>query len=226
MVYWGYNGLVSHQYTREEAVRVYTRLYERDSEFFREQTEASCYWSGFLWGDAAIIPSRHRFRLELATIDYGHLLKLKNVLQYGGPIKLGHNGQSARLEVSDKELLRGLTALGAIEAVKPEYLRHYIRGLVDANGSIYQAHGKNHVWWNVSFVGTHALMAKIQAHLVTIVGLAGSAIYAVGPNRLVSTFYYGGNRQVPRILAYLYQGASVALDRKRITVQRCLNGVT
>lgn len=111
-------------------------------------TEEKSYWLGLLWSDGAIIddPRNYQIRLGLQKDDY-------YLVQLFGQI-FGHNARiynnMCRAEIRNKHLYYSILDKGIFthraefelfttpNFVPKEHIRHFIRGILDGDGSIYR----------------------------------------------------------------------------------------
>lgn len=187
--------------------------------FSRINTEAKAYWLGFIAADGYIAQGR-RLEVELAAKDEDHLVRLAWDLGATHPLyhyeRRGH--PNARLAIASPQMVadlarHGITGKKSASHRWPNFLsdkllRHFLRGYVDGDGWVHlDRQGSLHF----GFVSNPAFALAAQAWLASHLGLRITKLKAAGP---VSIVQYGGNRQVPRIVNLLYNGATVFLGRK------------
>lgn len=215
------------------------RKHQVNDQYFKQiNTEDRGYWLGFVSADGHV--GRDELRIHLQARDRGHLLKLLKALDSDYPVH-GHTKPSkdsreqlsyARIQIASAALASDLRGHGVVvnkgltlrwpPAIPKELWRHYVRGFVDANGgfSIWQ-----------SRTGHRALRFYVTSNRDFLLGLQGFLMKACQLKRTklnpthwadgyICALEYTGNRQVNRIWHFLYDNATVWLDRKRNKVEK------
>jgi hypothetical protein len=226
-------------------IRTQIAKYDFNQNFFDEiNTEEKAYWLGFIWCDGSVISSASNslsVKVSLSEVDDGHLVKLKEVLDADHPIHYyeiaqgyGSAFREARLNIGNTHFGKTLREVYgmipyrtdpymAIERVPDNLMRHFIRGVYDADGSIslYYAQEKDcrnpTMKMSLQLYTTEVLIDFIQGYFVTerlretktktIKRHKGRDGHATGLN-------ISGTNQVVGILEYLYGDSSVHLERK------------
>jgi hypothetical protein len=184
------------------------------------QTEEEAYWLGFIVADGNV--HRGRLLIGLHARDEGHLNNLQAWLG-GGRVNIRESRPGLVVfSVGSIELVRRLAMFDVVPdkhfktkwpMLLPRCLdRHFIRGVFDGDGCIRRT--KKGCWrWNIT--GNPPLLAAIQNVLVEDCGVKRNKLSSVDKNGVTCRLEYDGNRQVGRIMKYLYQDAAVWLERKR-----------
>lgn len=192
--------------------------------FANVDSEAPAYWLGFLAADGSVMhrPGQSVLSLMLCNRDRGHIEKLRTALNATAPINAYQQSNGARRHASARlqvvsdalcdDLARWGVAPGKTARLSPpdlpdHLLGHYYRGYFDGDGCVSRRANGN---WTVSCIGSRDLIQGFASWLAATAGVHDR----IRADRSVWTWYYGGNRQVPRILAALYDDATVYLDRK------------
>jgi hypothetical protein len=219
-----------HRPNFEERIRTSRahRKHSLDESFFSEiDSEEKVYWLGFLCGDGTI--TGNRVRLELAVMDELHLNRFKAAVKWSGK---NYYHKCGAVEVSFKSLkmVKDLacyhitprkTYTVRFPDIPKSLERHFIRGVFDADGCmtkqiritrrksgrVYISHGGE-----FSIEGNRELVSAIQLRLVEL-GLSANSINYAGKN--VNRVRYGGINQLKTIYRYLYDGATIYLERKK-----------
>jgi len=206
------------------------RKYNLDESFFEKiDSEEKAYWLGFFSGDGTIT-DENRLKLRLAIKDKVHLKKFKEIVQWNGRDYFP-KGQKA-LEVNFrsfkmvKDLANYFVTPRKTFAVKfpniPKSLeRHFIRGVFDADGcicrSISISRGKSGQLYichrgEFDIQGNKEFILAIQSRLVEL-GLPITSIsYS---SKSINRVRYGGINQLKTVYKYLYEDATVFLERKK-----------
>lgn len=212
-----------------------SQKYICDSNYFKTiDTEEKAYWLGFVYGDGYISNPKSntiRFGLSIGIIDLEHMRKFKKAINSTHPIKTYSVTQGykigteyCRIIIIDEKFIQNLESHGVVEhksnimeppiGVPDNYIRHFIRGFMDANGSITIANTPVPTF-GIGFTSTDTMLDWIQDNL-----FKNGAINRKYPltkrkkNHIVSAFSFGGNYQVKQYLDYIYEDATVWLDRK------------
>ena len=114
-------------------------------------TNDAAYWIGFLFADGSVIQQQRgapQVQLRLSEIDRGHLEKFRQFLDSTHAITTSPPGNlggyqsraSARYAIVSRRLAGRLLEMGRYEGpIAPELAasRHFWRGVVDGDGSIF-----------------------------------------------------------------------------------------
>lgn len=206
------------------------RRYFHDFDFFETiDTEEKAYWLGFMYADGYIVDnSKHYgeddFGLTLAedSIDaiekFKKSLKATNPIRYDNSKKIGQRlvklvcrSQKTVNDLIDKGVFKQKSLiLQPPEKVPEELIHHFIRGFFDGDGSLirYDHKNCNSISYTINFTTTYE-MAKWLQNTLQMGGIFPD-------RRREMTWYYsaGGNQQVLQICHYMYDDATIWMDRK------------
>lgn len=210
-------------------------------------TEEKAYWIGFIWCDGYVLKRSRKsleysFKLALSEKDEDHLYKFRSSIESDSPIyryEVGKGGFSSefmesRFRTSNKHL--GSTLYHSYGLIPNRYntdklinripdnlVRHFIRGIYDAEGSVSVYYHKVKEHYNPSLkmvmgiTSYSELLEYIQNHFIEV-GLKNNKIATEqrhkGRDQHCLALKYSGARQVTKILDYLYQDATIYLERK------------
>lgn len=204
------------------------RKHSLDELFFSEiNSEEKAYWLGFLCGDGCI--TGNKVRLALAVKDEHHLNWFKAAVKWSGKCYYHKSGavevyfRSLRMV---KDLARYYITPRKTFTVRfpniPKSLeRHFIRGVFDADGCINKQiritrkkSGRIYVLsgGEFSIEGNREFVSAIQLRLVKL-GLPANSVNYPGKN--INRVRYGGINQLKTIYRYLFEGATIYLERKK-----------
>lgn len=125
-----------------------------DSNYFKViDNEHKAYWLGFLTADGYLCPQKNRLDLRLAEVDKKHIELFKEDIKSEHKISpsqselYGKKFISYGITIQDKEISNDLVKLGftsdkshdaniPFNKIPKDLLRHYIRGLMDGDGSV------------------------------------------------------------------------------------------
>ena len=198
----------------------------RQSRFYNnvfagESTPTSAYLFGFILGDGNICRRRGDYlTLNISSKDEAHLRQICNI--FGEDFNIRHNEKKGcewwTLDIPSLDICNRLLELGISERkstepsnVSFEWLgdnfRHFIRGLFDADGYV-----RITSVLDVSFVGHDSYITEVKKHI------EGQWSYKYTPS-LSHLSLLGTVEQRKFIYAYLYQEATIWLQRKRDIIE-------
>lgn len=198
----------------------------RQSRFYNnvfagESTPTSAYLFGFILGDGNISRRRGDYlTLNISSKDEAHLRQICNI--FGEDLNIRHNEKKGcewwTLDIPSRDICNRLLELGISERkstepsnVSFEWLgdnfRHFIRGLFDADGYV-----RITSVLDVSFVGHDSYITEIKKRI------DGQWGYKYTPS-LSHLSLLGTVEQRKFIYAYLYQEATIWLQRKRDIIE-------
>lgn len=224
----------------EFAVKKFTAS-GRTSVFTSVDTEEKAYWLGFITADgcvSGVSAGNLSFAVGLARKDRQHLVKLRefigahrDVLDYEAESIDGVVRPYSRFTSQDRALIMDLVRHGVTPRKTgretpwngPDHLmRHYWRGVVDGDGSVYSENAASAA---VALVGSHDLVSGFLAWANPI---AGTAVNPSADKRSPDHWrcVIHGKRQTDSLVTALYENASVALDRKMARAQELMDRAT
>ncbi len=212
-------------YSRLKELNLYMGRYHKYSlnrNFFETiDTEKSAYWFGFLMADG--YNSGNFIRIDIQ--DEFHLEKFRNEIYTNQDkpikIKLSATGKNVYyLAINDKKFISDCERFGLVKNksliaeypnIDPNMDKHFIRGLFDGDGCLTYTMDKNYRRYTFSIVGSYNMILSVKEKLLNI------GIY-VGFRKTKSIYelHIRGNRQIIKILDWLYDDSTIYLDRKYI----------
>jgi len=194
--------------------------YAVDETFFEKWSEHSAYIIGLIMSDGYLFyetqnRNANGLQFELAEYDSDVLYKIKETMNYAGPISVS-NRNTVKLQISHKKIIADLIKLGVPATDKTnnacfikmpdEVKRHFIRGILDGDGCIVDTETTQ----QITFLGTKQLMDDIKTHLLSIVHFGNNV-----RKRKCNVFELKINKTAAaKILPYLYDNSTIYLDRK------------
>ena len=199
--------------------------YTFNTNFFEViDTPEKAYWLGFLYADGSVQSKdtlkygEQSFKLQLQEQDKEILEKFNLDLQSTYPIRYDNSRANPQviLEPRSQKTVDDLIRLGCVERkslilkfptedqVPKQFIRDFIRGYFDGDGSISEYNGQ----WHITFVGTQDFITSLYEIL---------QIGSVFPDkRKTNSWYIGinGNKQILSFYHYLYDNATRYLQRK------------
>lgn len=205
------------------------RKYHFDIDFFSKiDSEEKAYWLGFLYADGCI--TKTAVRLEIQRNDIGHLEKFRNAVKaFDTKLKLKDDGDihSCMLYLSSVKMVNDLIQKGCFqrktfslrfpksEQVPPSLINHFMRGYFDGDGCICIR--KKITGTNLfGIVGCKEFVQSYKNVLFDAINKKNDVklLDTIGDKRIKS-LQLGGNRQIAKIYDFLYNNATVFLDRKK-----------
>jgi hypothetical protein len=218
-------------------------MYEvREDYFDNIDTEAKAYFLGFLYADGynGYNPEKHRHTIGIgiSEIDKEIVEKFRKEIYLNNdkPFYYGKGGASKGvkyrkpqiiLNIGNKRLSTRLNEIGCTKnktetlvypsIIEEKYTNHFIRGYFDGDGCIglYSNADRKSKQASFSLASTFNFN-NIVKNILEEETKANLQIKRLSKESLtnVCVLYSGGNRQVKKIMDYLYQDATIFLGRK------------
>lgn len=216
------------------------RKYNINENYFEKiDSEEKAYWLGFLYADGNVYikDCQYRITLGLSSSDEEHVLKFRNALGSNAPIikqiKKFHGNYSTSTVsvfcVSNKKLSLDLSRLGCVpnktfkttfptvDQLPVELQKHFIRGVFDGDGCIsFSPHDESNSIPHADFqiLGTQNLLNGIAKVLVDNDVVEKNVSVNIIPNQKIFRLRIGGVYNISLLRKYLYDNATVYLQRK------------
>lgn len=202
--------------------KINSRSVRFDTRFFETiDSESRAYWLGYIMADGCVTITQSN-RVEVSSKDIEHLKKWNAAIRSPHRILMSYGKYGKSVHCS-KEMVDDLIRHGVVPrksltlrfptTIPEQLIRHFIRGYFDGDGclSLSRKPGRRSQVY-VSFVGTGPFVASIR----DILGITN----AIRPRGNVFVMECTGNMKAKRILDYLYEDATVYLDRKHALWQK------
>lgn len=201
------------------------RLYELDNTVFDSiDNEHAAYWLGFLFADGNT--NGRSLNVALKGSDYSHLVKLSSFLGSTRPVRQFIEGKYAKtsIQVTDQHLFDRLREIGitpfkehpflAINSIAKGLEHHFIRGVWDGDG--FAAKNPQN---GIGFCGQKNLMLWIQETIAAATN--DTSTRKITKHQISYIYYlrYSGRRVSMPVYDYMFQDATVWLERKRKVVE-------
>ena len=197
-------------------------------------THEKAYILGLFYADGYNNEKRGRIVLNLQECDEEILLKIKNCIEYTGPLlydkkKLPRVNQF-RLAINNKSLSKDLAKTGCMQAktfkiIFPEfldtkYLNSFILGYFDGDGSIFRTSNKEYFYYGFSIIGTENLIQGILNYLNDNLKLNCKLESAYRTknkkgNQIIKELRISGKFNMITIMEHLYKDSPLFLKRKQ-----------
>lgn len=223
---------VIYNVLKRQNIKIPKIKYTFNYNFFDEiDSEEKAYFLGLLYADGYIDTDRGATNISLIHTDVGILEKFKKVIQYNGNIQTVIINKTnlkncivrpqKRLVFRDKHMTDTLANAGCVQKkslvlkfpelhILPKSLyNHFIRGYFDGDGCISFCGNKP----DFQILGTKEFLTYVQNVLVENTGLNFTKIVQRG-NFFV--LRYSGRINCLKLRDYIYNDATIYLDRKHI----------
>ena len=189
------------------------------NDFFSEWNSNMAYVLGFWWADGNIARPVPNYRVEFVSKDKEHLELIAKTIGIDTPLSFRYGGY--RLVFGRKQVWEDIQKHGGIPAkslkatwpfVPSIFLKDFVRGYVDGDGSLY---------WNnvplpeipaISIVGTIPFLEGMALKIEKVTGIPAPRCYHYG--KKVPFIRWTGLRA--KVLAiWLYSDSTLYLKRKR-----------
>lgn len=203
------------------------RKYSVDQDFFNfdRLTEESMYFLGFISADG-FVKDNGKLGVTLGIKDVEVLekfkksLKAQNPIYYGYSYKDGKRHDNCSLIITSRKIVNSLAQYNIVprktflnvefpEILKNHiYLNHYIRGLIDGDGTITNR-AKNLI--HISLCGSPIFIENIYDYICNHLNIRG---YVKNISKYMSLFVISKDEYVFKFANYLTKDANVYLERK------------
>jgi len=160
----------------------YGRKYSLDQNYFEKiDSQEKAYFLGFLYADGYVTKEKSIIRLNLQKRDKEILERFKILLKTKNPLYKTHEGKTLILSIWSKKIKQDLIDKGCMpqktfKLTFPHWLnedlkKHFIRGFVDGDGSVFLSSVHKQKILNVSIVGRENFLksilkiSKIKGHI-------------------------------------------------------------
>lgn len=203
-----------------------------NTSFFKKiNNEESAYFLGFLYADGCVQIKNNAYTicLKLKSNDQIIIEKFRNIMSPSSSIKIIQDKKTLNtysyFRINQKEICDQLISLECVPnkslilkfptKVPTNLIRHFLRGYSDGDGCIYKNKLKysiNTIWKIISTKQFCEQTAKILKEQLNI--NCSQALARPKTNQITTTLSVGGNKQVKKVLNWLYQDATIYLPRK------------
>ena len=201
-------------------------LIENENIFNKIDSADKAYWLGFLSADG-YITKNNQIGLTLSEVDKEHIEKFRKFIGANYEVKTYKPSKTAwsennycRLLFTSKTMYKDLVDLGlttnkTLDLKRPnidnKYVLDYIRGFIDADGSLtsYLPKNKKSKAYNLKITSQEDILLFILENL----NLSHLKIIKY-KNKNASYISIGGNKQLDDIMDLIYKDSNYYLDRK------------
>lgn len=192
--------------------------------------EGKAYWLGFLLADGCLKKDRDQVSLRISKTDINHLLKFKRCIDSQHPIHtektvLKNNIYCmATLKLQSKKFYNDIKKYGiypnksmneiCFEEISENYLRHYIRGIYDGDGWLYQNSNCIEVGFGMGYEALRFIKHCFEVY-------AGVKEYNIKKHKNIYRYRITSKKEIEKAFNFMYSGANVYLDRKYESYLNC-----
>lgn len=202
-----------------------------EAVFNQIDTEEKAYWLGFLYADGCVYAGKkgRMFHLTISDKDINHIVKFKAFFNTTIPLHHYLKKKHTGLFVWSKRIYEDLVKLGchsrksmtlewpAESQVPKEFMRHFIRGFFDGDGSV--SFNKKNSRCEARIISCLRFCDSYEKYLHEILGIKkcyhGKMSYSKVGNHPYTTRGIGSKDALRKFYDHLYADATIFLDRKR-----------
>jgi len=179
--------------------------------------EDKAYWLGYMYGDGWI--TGNRFGME--SKDKEHVEKFRDFLDSEHKIitRIKMNNEYTLIQPTSKQVARSLRVLGykdKIPDIREDLIKHFIRGLFDADGCLTN----DRKWVRIHLTGIPNIIKHIQDYFIEI-GILKTKTKLYDHGKVVTMSY--SCKQAESFLNYIYDDCKIYLDRKQEKYEEVCN---
>jgi len=220
-----YNILRKHTDVRSKAGNKNPNL--KHDYFNRIDSEAKAYFLGFIMADGSVTIRKNSqpcLAIEIKEYD-SYLLELfKKELCTDNVIETTRK-ECKRIRVHSSQIVEDLSKYNIIpnksHATNPAiileepYMSHYIRGLMDGDGWVYERQYS----LTMGICGTYELMGSIRDYLIKKLHLPNVQVNSYKDR--IPFFTHQSIESIDKLYHYLYDDATIFLTRKKSVFDKC-----
>ncbi|MBU1292326.1 hypothetical protein KKH07_02535 [Patescibacteria group bacterium] len=211
-----------------------------NEDYFKKWSPNMAYILGFIFADGSITKITHNGSSDRLSFgqnkkDIDILRKIKQELSAEHALSITQN--AVYFSIFSQTIVDDLKKIGVlyrksfrkspgkIPDIPQKYIRDFIRGIVDGDGSInFSKSGQQKSYPNLSICGKKEIMTFIRNYFLSNFNIYSKVTQAKKKGELYNLFYisYRSNSAKTPI-SHLYTNASLYLERKFRLAKQCLN---
>ena len=200
--------------------------------FANLDTPEKAYWLGVLITDGYISDTRKDCepQIGLQMTDVELLEKFKLFLGTSHPVlriepRSEKHLPMYRVVVNSRRMAQDLSRYGVVPRksavtylpiLEHTLMPHLLRGILDGDGTVSQRHDGGAI---IGYCGSHRLVTELRMWLICRLGISDNRLHENGN---ISFIQWSQERDVKKLVKYLYDGAEIYLARKFALVERYL----
>lgn len=202
-----------------------------NDRFFDVLTENSAYLLGYIYADGNIAwnPQKGYYCLTItsAAKDKEHLERVRALLSSTKPLLFSSKTNFYRLIVNSRYVCERLMMLGVLPKksltvqsphfLPPDYLRHFIRGVIDGDGTVFYLNRKRSPYFSIK------LCSGSEEFLVDLAKAIKRHTYISGNVRKTKSSLFIVEytcSRAKKLGEYIYADASTYLERKYLPYKK------
>ena len=212
------------------------RKYALNEEFFDQiNTQEKAYILGLLYSDGSNNPDKSTIAISLQEEDKEILEQIRKIINSEKPLEYIDNSNKHdfgysyknqyRLLMCSKHMCESLSSLGVVKNksliisfpnfLSDSLLPHFIRGVFDGDGSIYQAYrNENNLPIVVTITATNDFCLKLKSIVQDTLSINGGVYEASCHNGITKVFSLSGRNVCKVFLDWIYKDATIYMQRK------------
>jgi len=212
------------------------RKYALNEEFFDQiNTQEKAYILGLLYSDGSNNPDKSTIAISLQEEDKEILEQIRKIINSEKPLEYIDNSNKHdfgysyknqyRLLMFSKHMCESLSSLGVVKNksliisfpnfLSDSLLPHFIRGVFDGDGSIYQAYrNENNLPIVVTITATNDFCLKLKSIVQDTLSINGGVYEASCHNGITKVFSLSGRNVCKVFLDWIYKDATIYMQRK------------
>lgn len=188
-----------------------------DTTFFDKiDSQEKAYALGFLYADGC--NRKTDISLVLQDKDFNHLKEISKLFKFKGNF-YHTNHSTTGFSLSSRDFCNKCSKLGMTPAksltltfpnesiVPKELQRHFIRGYFDGDGCLYVSKATQ-----CTILGTESFLSTMNSIINEELGFSKELEYH--PNGITRRYRISQRKQIKSLMGWLYQDATIYLDRK------------
>jgi len=214
----------------------YQGIYVCNENYFKNDTEGSFYWAGFIAADGSVQKRKYSkiLKIALSQNDHQHIELFKKSIESTHPIKTHEvkpsklvktKNMCSEIQIANNNIYNDLNRFNIIPnktkvytfpewLIDHELVNHFMRGYFDGDGTITNCGlGKNRsvIQKSFSILGTKQF---IEQYMNTLISKTLLNEVKISPHYSVFKLSYSGNNNIKTIYNFLYKNATIYLYRK------------
>jgi hypothetical protein len=187
------------------------------NDFFKVWTPDMAYVLGYWWADGGMLQTPQSWRVTFTSKDGEHLQRIAHTIGVGKVVPT--NNACYRLTLYRKSMFDDLLELGGIPKKSlttiwheppHEFLRHFVRGFMDGDGSLYWLSTTITIIPQVQAIGTEAFLGGMALAIEDETGIPAPTCR---PNENIRKMTWTG-MYAKCLTAWLYEDCGLYLERK------------
>ena len=221
----------------------------KEHHYFDEiDKEDKAYWLGFIVADGSV--SKRSVTISLSEVDGCHLRKIGSIfnVRLREHTRIRSNNKSSAMVTmafNSTYMCRVLLDYGLIlnkrysiklgnvfDCISKSYMRHFIRGLWDGDGSIllYKSYNKLYQKYyykrSVSISGNIDLLKRTSYEISKELGIKKHRVYPQKQSKNAGILAYQSKENILKLLNWLYGDSTVYLERKQNSAMELIANCT